>query len=884
MIAVVRLVVAVLVLAASQPLLAQPAQTSQTLPAQLRVTVVDQTGGSIPTAHIRVTFPNAAPVQIAVDERGQATLPSLPAASVDLLVEAEGFAPFTRTIVLRRGNNNQTITLPIASLQEEVVVSDAVGGDTRGNSLTTTLEEEDIAELADDPDELREQLEAMTGGAGAVFQVDGFRGGRLPNRDEIRQIRFRMNSFSADNHDAGRVTVEIITRPGIAQWSGNANFGFRTDVLNARNAFAQTQTPEQFRRFNVGLRGPIVRNRTSLRLNLDGNHSFDSTTIVALLPTGPLLDQVKRPFDQTNVTFGIEHGFNTNHTMRLEYRHTDDTRTNLGVGETNLAERAFSRTSTEHQVRASGHSILGRSLFNELRFQWNRQESQSTSVSSEPAIVVIDVFSRGGAGVSSENATRDFEFADNLDFTLGKHALRAGVLVDVDSYRNLDARNAAGTFTFGSLDAFLSGTPDTYTQRLGQLRTEFSQYQLGLYLQDDFRVNRNLSLSLGMREELQTHVGDVINLMPRLGFTFAPVRGKTAIRGGYGIFHDWYSADLYDQTLRVTGELGGQRDLLVLNSGFPDPSGGIEAAVLGRGRVQADPNLRMPFVHQLSIGFERAVTNNLNTQASFLILRGRNQLRARDINAPDASGVRPEPNVGTVTQIEARGRSATERLSFNMVYRIPARRTFLSANYTWSNIRNDADGALSLPADSHNPDAEWGPSIQDVRHRFNAMFNFMLPLDLRAGFGGNAQSASPFTITTGRDDNRDGVSNDRPAGVGRNSARGSARWDMNARLSRSFGFGTGTGSGTGGAREQGGTGRGPDRIGVGGPDRGLGGGGFGGNESNSRFRVEFYLQAYNLLNRTNFMNYSGNLLSPFFGQPRSAAQARRVEAGMQFRF
>jgi hypothetical protein len=48
--------------------------------------------------------------------------------------------------------------------------------------------------------------------------------------------------------------------------------------------------------------------------------------------------------------------------------------------------------------------------------------------------------------------------------------------------------------------------------------------------------------------------------------------------------------------------------------------------------------------------------------------------------------------------------------------------------------------------------------------------------------------------------------------------------------------------------------------------------------------VEFYVQGFNVLNRTNFVNFSGNLQSPFFALPTSAAQARRVEVGMQFRF
>ena len=62
------------------------------------------------------------------------------------------------------------------------------------------------------------------------------------------------------------------------------------------------------------------------------------------------------------------------------------------------------------------------------------------------------------------------------------------------------------------------------------------------------------------------------------------------------------------------------------------------------------------------------------------------------------------------------------------------------------------------------------------------------------------------------------------------------------------------------------------------------GGGFGPDDSNQRFRVEFYAQGFNVLNQTNFMNFSGNLQSPFFGLPTSAAQARRVEVGLQFRF
>ena len=269
--------------------------------AALRVTVVDETGGGVPQAPVRITRADGTAVDVSADARGVVTISGLSAGPVQLHVEVPGFVTHDSTVTLRRGNNSQAVTLDLAGLEEEVIVTDTTAADDRrGNSMSTVLEEEELDGLSDDPDELAAQLEAMTGGAGAVFQVDGFRGGRLPNRHDIRQVRFRNNSFAADNHDAGRVQVEIITRPGLTAWSGNANLGLRSDVLNARNAFARAETPEQFRRFNMSVRGPLVRNRTSLRINVDGNRSFDSGTIVALTPDGRVADQVRRPFEQTN--------------------------------------------------------------------------------------------------------------------------------------------------------------------------------------------------------------------------------------------------------------------------------------------------------------------------------------------------------------------------------------------------------------------------------------------------------------------------------------------------------------------------------------------------------------------------------------------------------
>jgi outer membrane receptor for ferrienterochelin and colicin len=891
-------------LLAASPLAAQNASNQ----AQLRLVVVDETGAGIPQATVVVTPASGDAVTFATDDRGLGMSPNLAVGSVQIHVEFPGFEPFDGTLTLRRGAMNQTVTLKIAGVTEEVVVNDAAAtDDRRGNSFTTTLEESEIDALPEDPEELAEVLTQMAGAAGATFQVNGFRGGRLPSRDEIRQIRFRTNSFSADNHDAGRTQIEIITRPNVIEWNGNASLNYRGDEMNARNAMATAETPEQNRQFNMGLRGPLVKGKTSIRLNVDGRRDQQSDTITALDENGNRRgDVVFRPSEQTNVTVGIEHGLTKDQTLRLEYRRGDNATENLGVGGFNLPERGYNRDGANHQVRAQLQGLIGKTTLHEVRLQFTQQSSASTSLSDARAVIVLDAFSEGGAGVWNESSSRGFELADNIDFNVGrKHQMRVGLLLEGDEYRNFDAQNSAGTFTFSSIEAFDAGLPTTYTERNGQVNTKFRQYQLGLYWQDDIRLNNRLSVSVGVRNETQSHIDDRLNLMPRLGFTATPWGSGTSIRGGYGLFYDWYSANLYDQTLRVDGV--SQRDLLILNPGYPNPLTGAEAQILPRGRIQGDPNLRMPQVHQASLGVERQLGQNFSVQTTYQMLRGRNQIRSVNINAPDEFGNRPDPTVGTVTQFESTGRSETDRLTFNANYRFPQRRIFMNMNYTLGHVRNHADNETSLPANSLDPDAEWGPSRQDVRHRLQGMVNVPLVFGLRANVNVNAQSATPYTITTGRDDNGDGASNDRPAGVGRNTARGTSTFTTNFRVSRAFALGgqrTGGGfpggpGGPGAPGRPGGGGVGPGGPGGGGAGASAGqtlsaqgqggrGGGRGGNQGdaafNARYFMELFVTADNVFNRVNYGGYSGNLLSDYFGEPTMAQRPRQVQVGMQFRF
>jgi hypothetical protein len=133
----------------------------------------------------------------------------------------------------------------------------------------------------------------------------------------------------------------------------------------------------------------------------------------------------------------------------------------------------------------------------------------------------------------------------------------------------------------------------------------------------------------------------------------------------------------------------------------------------------------------------------------------------------------------------------------------------------------------------------------------------------------------PYNITTGFDENGDGLFTDRPEGVERNSARTAVQFDMGMRVAYAIPFGT--------PRSAGGPGGGATVV-IGGGGGGMPGGGFGGGGADRRFRVEFYASAQNVTNHYNYTGYSGVMTSEFFLQPTSVMNPRKVELGVRFGF
>ena len=220
-------------------------------------------------------------------------------------------------------------------------------------------------------------------GPGAQIFVNGFRGGRMPPKDQIQQIRFHTNSFSAEYHEAGMIRVEVITKPGLGGWRGHTNFGFRDESLNATNAFAKEKGPEQMRRYMVNFQGPIAKGKTGLTVSFDGNSSYDSRTIVAQAPAGQQVNSLATvPMDAMNFSARVEQQIGANGQLQAEYSRRQNDRSNLGVGDFDLPERAYATDNSTDTFRVRSTNVIGKKVFSEFRFSVIDSVLSTSSVST----------------------------------------------------------------------------------------------------------------------------------------------------------------------------------------------------------------------------------------------------------------------------------------------------------------------------------------------------------------------------------------------------------------------------------------------------------------------------------------------------------------------
>jgi hypothetical protein len=868
----------------------------------LRVTVVDQTSADVVGAAVTVT--GGAPVK--TSDAGIATITGLTPGVYTIEIEFSGFEKRVLTDVrVRAGDNNrQTAVLAIEKMEAAVTVEQdkqQAASDRNGPSFGTVLTRDQIQALSDDPATLQQQLEDMAG-PGAVIRIDGFEGGALPPKAMIRSIRIARDQFAAEFHSAGGVSIEIITQPGVGPLRYFSNAQMRASGFSGTSPFVPVRGPEQNVNYGFGFGGTLKAQKSSFFVNVFGTDAYDTPNLNAAVPAGTISRalNLKAPRQNQFVNALLDYAVTLDQTLRFGYNLTHVANDNLGVGGYNGPDRAYSNDTDVNTFRVQHFGPLGRRAFSRSRVQLIQSDSHATSSVEAPTVQVLDAFTSGGAQQAGGNHATTLDVASDLDYVIGRHSLRTGLVFDATHYRSDSTSNYLGTYTFASLAAYQANDPINYTRRVGDPAIEYGNVQAGLYVQDDIRVRKNLSLTPGLRYEVQSHVHDPANFGPRFGVTWAPgAGGQTTIRGSAGIFYEWLPTSTYDQVVRLDGF--HQQEINVVDPSFPvDES---TAAIPPVNRYALSPNYDAPRITRFSGGVDQSFHKVNRISITYSYLRGSRLARGLNVN-PSIDGVRPDPRFANVIDVvsDADSRQHELRIDANInpgamialppsAPRVSWKRITVFSNYTLASLQNNTDGPFSV-SPTGTIATEWGPanggggggsgsnipgliafgggvSMVDVRQRFFVNFNNQVVRNFTFSVGVSASSAPPYTLLTGQDNNGDGIFNDRPAGVGRNTLRASGQHNVNLFAGYNFAFGHSSAPL-------------PPGIGV------FGAGGATQirtiDQGQARFRLQVYVQAFNVTNEANFIGYSGTLTSPFFGQPTAVTNMRKIDFGINFGF
>ena len=696
-----------------------------------------------------------------------------------------------------------------------------------------------------------------TGTNGVTLVVNGIEAnGPGVTPSAVQEVKINSNPYSARFSRPGRARLEIVTKSGTPDLHGSLNFMARDSVFDASNAFATVKPPESRQYYEGSVTGPLGHSKkTSFLLALDED-ILDQQAIVDVnaiaaaesLGFGPIAQTVANP---THHFFGsgrVFHDLANGDQFWIGYSYEHRSSQDSNVGGTILPSAATNLHFLEHEINVSYLHQFSSHWLNQTRFLVGHFDNSTLSVLPQAQIAVSGLFTAGGAQADTRRTEYHFDGTDFATYANGKHQLSFGIDIPDISRRGLDDfTNRQGTYTFESSADFSANSPATYLVQTGQGHAKFLEKVICAFVEDDIRVRRNLSVYLGMRYYWQNYFHDEPhNFAPRVSFAYAPIaRSSTVIRGGFGVFYDRTGPSPIGDLLHFNGV-----NLLRFIVDPPYVSYPINPSVLSQiptSVVTLDPRTRIPYALQYSIGVEHQVTAKSTMSAVYIGNRGIDVFRSIDANAPVLIGgsyVRPDPNLGQKRQMQSEGYLKGNALELTFRGK-PSKYFSGQIQYTLTRTYNNTSGITFFPENSYDAAADWGRSDNDRLHKFDLLASSQPTRFFTLGLALSLYSGKPVNITTGGDNNHDGILNDRPAGVARNTMPGPGLIDLDLNLSHDFPL----------------------------------------TKAKKESRVfTISLNAFNALNHPNYVTYIGTQSSPLFGKPVAAQPPRRLQLDLQFKF
>ncbi len=822
--------------------------------------VLDPSGAAIAGAEVILLTDKGALVgRTTTDNEGSFRFEEIAPGAYKLEVRAAGFrVTQVEAKLSSRGAERLRVVMPIAAKAEVVTVGES---DT-SLQVSTEASENQNANLVDrstldrvpifDQDYIstlsRFLDDSAIGTSGVSLIVNGIEanGPGVPP-SAIQEVRINQNPYSARFARPGRARLEIITKGGTPDYHGSVNFLFRDAIFDARNAYAAGKPPEQRQFYEGSLTGPVGRGKkTSFLLGLEWDKDDNQATVVATGANNTAIhENVRQPMRHFFGSGRIFHDFSEKDHFWIGYSFEHQSNKNTNAGGNVLPEAATNTKFLEHEINVSYRHIFSPRWINQLQFLAGHYDAPTFSINENPQIVVSGFFTGGGAQADARRTEYHFDGTEFLTYVSGKHQLIFGVDIPDISRRGMDDfTNVAGTYTFANLSDLQAGKPATYLVQRGQGHLVFLEKVVSGFIEDTVRLKQTFSVSLGVRYYWQSYFHDKAdNFAPRLGFAWAPSKkGKTVFRGGIGVFYDRTGPRPIADLLHFDGV--SLLRFILENPSYPATPGELAAAPTSV--VVLDPNARIPYTVQYSMGIERQVTAKSTFSATYVGSRGIDLFRSRDVNAPPPPDylARPNANLGQERRIESEGYQKSNSVELTFRGR-PSRYFTGQVQYTLGKTYNSTSGITYFPGNSNFPAADWARSADDRRHKFDLLGSTQATKLFTVGVALSLYSGKPVNVTTGADPNGDGIFNDRPPNFARNSLHGPGLINLDLNIERDFRMVRGKKDG---------------------PTLTVG------------------LNSFNVLNRRNDVTYVGVLPSVYFGRAVSALPPRRMQLNLQFKF
>ena len=536
----------------------------------------------------------------------------------------------------------------------------------------------------------------------------------------------------------------------------------------------------------------------------------------------------------------------------------------------------------------------------------------------------------GPGGTGTDTRVRTYLFDNTYSYFIptdngGDHNLKIGGGYSWNMIPNR-IRSDTGTFVFETDFPYqCAGSNDANCNVADTFPTEFEialnppntpgfdvgysdDRRFNLFVADKWRLNDQLTLNLGVRYDRQKAVPKPNVISPRLGFAYDPSGdGRTVIRGGFGKFALWsrvaVNVDLVQRQLvtqNPTFATGNplspvlRPDLVNDSQGRPGVAtlsdAGITALEVARAALLSgnvfsteprfdDADRSMQYQWGWSLGMQRELAPDVALTVDYVANITRNQIGRIDINEP-VLGVRPGVDVfdpdGELVPFDSGARDTAFRRVYQ--YQTPSemngdykslqigiRKRFSSrygyrVAYTLQKTNRVGNGGSEATVWNDNDiRADYGRGNGDRRHVFVVGGNFNPVGGLNIGVVVSIQSASPINEVTGTDDNNDNERSDRPIPNLTDDGRPIVS-DIGAL----------------GAAEI----------------WGVDGEGFIGGDISVRYNFDLggnktlglFWDMFNLANRNNLNNPTGNRTSGNFLIPNSAGLPRQMQLGVRFMF